>query len=396
MSMLNSKSVRYCSLVFIVMYIVLYSYAAYTGIGIIDKKETAGRVDFLCYYAASQKLLSGDPAGIYDARSLHAVQQSIIGRENINVIRWFYPPPYMLFVAWLATLPYTLSLFAWLSVTLAVYGLTVRRIAPHPLTTGLILAYPGTFVNIVHGQNGFLSAMLLGQGLLLLERRPGWAGLILGLLVFKPHLAFLVVIALVAARKWRALLAAGAAATALTGISIALFGVGSWEAFYQTIPVAKYALETGTLSWRKMITLFAQARLWGVAVPLAYGLQGVLTAATVGAVAWVWYKRVFPLAYFVLAVGVLLVTPYAYDYDLAIMGLAIAWYGWEGLNNGWLPGEKAVLVLAWLMPLIGTPVAHLINIKLTFVILLALLVLAFRRWCAFGGGVVGSGKSMMQ
>jgi Glycosyltransferase family 87 len=85
----------------------------------------------------------------------------------------------------LETLSYALTMYAWLAGTLAGYVLVVRKIAPHPLTTGLILAYPGTYMNIVYGQNGFLSAMLLGLGLLLLERRPVWAGIILDLLVIK-------------------------------------------------------------------------------------------------------------------------------------------------------------------------------------------------------------------
>jgi alpha-1,2-mannosyltransferase len=375
MTMLNANLICNCCRVFIVIYIVLYGYVVFSG-------AVVG--DFRCFYAASYKLLSGDPAGIYNVKSLYAAQRQIIGRADINIIAWYYPPPYLLLVAWLATLPYALSSFAWLAVTLTGYMLTVRKIAPHPLTTGLILANPCTFQNIIYGQNGFLSAMLLGQGLLLLERRPLWAGMILGLLVIKPHLGVLVVIALAAAGKWRALLAAGATATALTSVSIAMFGVGSWEAFYHTIPVAKHALETGVLPWRQMITLFAQARLWGADVSLAYELQAALTAVTVASVAWVWHKRVFPLAYIVLVVGALLATPYAYSYDLTIMGLAIAWYGWEGLNNGWMPGEKTVLVLAWFMPLIDFPVVRLINIKLVFIILLALLVLAFRRWRALG------------
>jgi Glycosyltransferase family 87 len=157
--MLDEDVIRWCSRVFIVIYIVLYSYATYSGIGILDKNETVIGGDFLCYYAASQKLLSGDPAGIYNVQSLHAAEQQIIG--GAGRIPWFYPPPYLLFVALLATLPYTLSLYTWLAATLTGYVLTVRKIAPHPLVTGLILAYPGTFVNFYYGQNGFLSAILL-------------------------------------------------------------------------------------------------------------------------------------------------------------------------------------------------------------------------------------------
>ena len=394
--MWNAKLMRSCAWIFIIVYIVMYSHAIISGAGIFDKQETVTGGDFRCFYAASHKLWAGDIPGIYDARSLYAVQQHITGRTDINVIGWFYPPLYLLFVAWLAALPYFPALFAWLAITLAGYVLVVRQIVPHPYTAWLVLAYPGVFQNVVYGQNGFLSALLLGQGLVLLERRPVWAGLILGLLVFKPHLAFLVVVALVAAGKWRALCAAGAAATVLTGISIALFGIGSWAAFFHTLPEARFGLEAGGLPWGKMITLFAQARLWGASVPLAYALQAACTAATVAAVVWVWRKGVCPPAYIVLSLGVLLATPYAYEYDLTILGLAIAWYSWEGLHNGWLSGEKPVLVLAWLMPLLNAPVAGATDLKLVLVTLVMLLMLVVRRRYVWDAAGENRGKSIIQ
>ena len=80
----------------------------------------------------------------------------------------------------LALLPYLASLVAWLLVTLSNYLLVIRRIAPHPLTPWLALAFPGTFQNFIQGQNGFLSAALLGGGLVILDRFPLTGGMLLG------------------------------------------------------------------------------------------------------------------------------------------------------------------------------------------------------------------------
>jgi hypothetical protein len=316
-------------------------------------------------------------SGIYGGKELFKTETQIAGQNY--TIGWYYPPTFLLVVSYLATLPYFLSLFLWLAITIAGYILVIRKIAPHPYTIGLALAFPGTFQNFYRGQNGFLSALLLGQGLLLLEKQPRLAGIILGLLVYKPHLAVLIAIALAAGRKWPALIAACASATALTMVSIALYGIASWEAFYRTIPFVQNLVETGALSWSKMATFFVLARLLGVSVPLAYGLQAAVAALAVIAVAWVWYKRVFPLAYIVLTVGIFLATPYAYQYDLTITGLSIAWYGWEGLKNGWLPYEKMVLLFAWFMPFINWPILNLTGIQIVPIVLLTILILALRR-----------------
>lgn len=379
MALLNATMIRSCSWSFIVVYLVIYSYGILSGAGVLGNSTAAVGGDFRCFYAASYKLLSGDVVGIYNVKSLYAAEQQISGLTDINLIGWYYPPPFLLFVAWLATLPYLLSLFSWLAITLAGYVLVVRRIAPHPYTAGLILAFPGTFQNAIYGQNGFLSALLLGQGLLLLEQQPGLAGAILGLLVYKPQIAFLMVIALAAGRRWRALLAACTSAAVVIMVSIACYGIASWETFFGTLPLVQHYLATGTLPWSRMPTFFAQARLWGASVPLAYGVQALFTAAAVGAVVWVWRKPLLPLAYVVLTAGIFLATPYSFEYDLAIVGLGIAWYGWEGIKNGWLPYEKTVLVLAWFMPLLNSPIAYLTGMQIVPVILFLLLVLVLRR-----------------
>lgn len=378
MTLFNTKTIRYCSWVFILLYIVVYSF------WIVPVSSTLGGPgdviggDFLCFYSASHVLLSGhDMIDIYSGKELFKVESQIAGRDY--TIGWFYPPVFLLFVSWLAAFPYLVSLFSWLAITLAGYLITVRKIAPHPCTIGLALAFPATFHNIYHGQNGFLNALLLGQGLLLLEQHPVFAGLILGLLVYKPHLAFLIVVALIAARKWRALMATCASAAALILASIATFGLGSWDVFYRLIPIVQHIAAIGELPFIQMPTFFALARLLGIAAPFAYGLQALFAMIAVIAVAWVWYKRIFPLAYIVLTICIFLATPYAYQYDLAIISLGIAWYGWEGLKKGWLPYEKAVLSLTWLMPLVNTLLVRITGIQITPIVLLALLVLALRR-----------------
>ena len=43
------------------------------------------------------------------------------------------------------------------------------------------------FVNIGHGHNGFLTAALIGSALVVLDRRPVLAGVLFGLIAYKPQ-----------------------------------------------------------------------------------------------------------------------------------------------------------------------------------------------------------------
>ena len=44
---------------------------------------------------------------------------------------------------------------------------------------------------------------------------------------------------------------------------------------------------------------------------------------------------------------------YLYDYDLCFLGLVIGWIGAHGWRNGWLRGERELLLVLWLLPPCG-------------------------------------------
>jgi hypothetical protein len=99
--------------------------------------------------------------------------------------------------------------------------------------------------------------------------------------------------------------------------------------------------------WSKMPTVYASVRLMGATPPLAMLIQGLAALAAIVAVSWVWRRRA-PLCCrgSVLAVGIFLATPYAYEYDLAVLGLAFAWLGWEEFRREDRLGP-AFLTLCW-------------------------------------------------
>src|SRR5690606_15709865 len=156
---------------------------------------------------------------------------------------------------------------------------TIRAMTARPAVLWLALAFPGTFINLFHGQNGFLTAALLGGGLLLLDRRPVLAGVLFGLMSYKPQFGLLLPLVLLATQRWTVFAAAAATTLALAGASLLALGAAPWLAFLENAPFVRLVLEQGHLPWFKMPTAFAMARMLGVPVVASYALQVVVALA---------------------------------------------------------------------------------------------------------------------
>ena len=310
--------------------------------------------DFLVYWVASYLAIAGKPLIIFDFNLFKEMLAAFAGKPFL--LPWFYPPTFLVILLPLSLLPYSVSLVTWLSITLFIYVLVVRRIAPDPATIWLTLAFPATLLNIGYGQNGFLSAGLFGGGLLLLDRHPYLAGLIWGFFTYKPHLFILIPFALIAGRQWKALGGLILSFSCLVLISVFAVGGETWLVFLKNGLIATKALETDfhgyVLAWDKMVTVFSVTRSAGVFQPLSYILQGVVMLGAFGLTIRVWFRGAsLAIRASVLTLCALIFTPYAFAYDLTILILPLAWIGWEGHTKGWLGGEQALLFLGWWIPL---------------------------------------------
>jgi hypothetical protein len=322
--------------------------------------------------------LQGEPAAPYDFSRLGPLEQAFFGPRL--TVPWIYPPTFLLLILPLGLLPYGVSLGLWLAVTAVGYLYVIRRMAPHPLALWLTLAFPGTMHNILHGQNGFLSAALLGGGLLLVDRAPVAAGVLLGILSYKPHLLVLIPAALICGKQWRALAALAASAALLALASLVILGLEPWQAFWDNRSVPVAILESGQAIRHLMPTTFAGVLLAGGEVAWARLLQGIVTAAALGGMAWAWRRQApLPLRGSVLVLTILLATPYLLEYDLTLLALPLAWLGYLGYREGWLPGERGGLIAAWFLPGIFPGPAKAWGVPLAPFILVFLFYLALRR-----------------
>jgi len=178
--------------------------------GLVDRNDKPIGTDFSNVWAAGKLVLDGRPEAPYDPVLQHAAEREAFGGRPVPFFGWHYPPLFLIVAAALALLPYGWALLVWTAFGMAAYLATLRAILPRPETMLVALAFPATFVNLGHGQNGFLTASLLGGALLLLDRRPLVAGLLIGLLAYKPQFGVMIPLVLVATARWQVIAAAAA------------------------------------------------------------------------------------------------------------------------------------------------------------------------------------------
>lgn len=376
---LNAQRLTVYPFIFLVVYVVAAAYWVSESTGLIDPKDKPLGYDFIAFWSGATLALDGNPADVFDPAKLFAVQQvAVPGNEMIFL--WHYPPTFLMMVLPLAVLPYIWSYLVWVFGTLVAYASTIRKMAPQPQTVMLVLAFPASFINLMHGQNAFLTAALFGGAMLTLERRPILAGILIGMMSYKPHLGLLIPIALVCGGHWRAFAAAAATTIALALLSVAILGAAPWMAFFENISLVHTVLEKQLISWSKIPSLYATLRLLGLGGGPAYALQILLALGVVAAVAIVWrQKSPLPLRAAVLVAGSLLISPYMFSYDLALLAIPIALLAMDGYVRGWLSGEREILALCWLMPLGAVSIAEAIGLQLGAFCLIALFAIAFRR-----------------
>lgn len=379
---LTEERVRIYPRIVLVLYVVVTGLWFGLGHNLIDPAGKPLGADFISFYAASELALEGHSADAYDPVRMFATEQTIVPANQLT-FTWFYPPTYHLLVLPLALMPYIPALLLFVGITLGLYIAFLYAVFPHRRTVPIALAFSGTFVNAFGGQNGFISTVLLGVGLLGLEKRPVIAGVALGLLTYKPQLGILLPFVLAAGGYWRSFAAAALTAAAAAALAAAVLGADNWVRFWQELPIARAALEEGAFPWSKMVSVFAAARLVGVNATVAYFLHGMvaLVVAILTVTAWR-HPSPLRLRAALAAVAALLMSPFAYDYDAALLALPIALLAADGLEHGWVPGMRMVLVAAWLTPLFGTIIATPTHLQLMPVSLLALFALIYRRLTA--------------
>lgn len=377
---LTASRLRGYSLIFIGFYVIAIAVWIALSHGLIDPNGKPIGTDFSNVYAAGTLIWRGAAADAYSPALQHAAEVAVFGRD-VPFYGWHYPPFFFVVAVTAAAVPYAWGLSGWVLASLAAYLAAIRAILPRPETMLVALAFPAVFVNAGHGNNGFLTAALLGGALHLLDRKPGLAGLLIGLLIYKPQFGILIPLALLAGRRWTAIGTAALTIAALIVISMATLGIGVWRAFMASTAFTRtVVLEQGNTGWEKIQSVFSATRMWGANLHVAYGAQIALALLLAVSIAWLWRsKAAFELKASALATASLLATPYVLDYDLTVLAVAIAFFVRHGLQRGFHGGEITMLMAAWVMPLLTRSIAGATGIPLGLIVMLTLYTFTLRR-----------------
>jgi hypothetical protein len=268
--------------------------------------------DFLAFWVAGRETLGASAATVYDPRAFHAAQVAEIGHEFRVYLLWLYPPVFFLVVALLGFFSYLTAFLIWVACTLAAFAATVSAITRSRVAAVLACSAPPVFLDSVAGQNGLLTAFLVGTSLLLLEKRPLMSGCLIGLLSYKPQFAILIPVVLACSGNWRAFATAGLSSALCLLASWRVLGAGTWAAFFHFLPLESHEmLVLGDHGWNKLQTLYGLCRWLGLGAAPAWSAQALLGLCALAAVAAA------------LSAATLLATPYLYMYDLPVLVLPL-------------------------------------------------------------------------
>jgi arabinofuranan 3-O-arabinosyltransferase len=327
--------------------------------------DSAGRLadsDFVDVWAAGRLALDGHAAAAWDWAIHRDAEVAALGHDFPGNYGWHYPPTFLFVAAALATLPYLAALLGWLAVTLPMYLAAIRAIMGERLGILIACAFPAVMWNMLVGQNGFLTAALIGLALVCLDTRPVVAGVLLGLLTYKPQFGILFPVLLVANGQWRVIAAACATSAVLVAASAAMFGVAAWTAFFTWLPATSdIILGDGRAGLNKLQSLFGVLRWLGAGTTAAFIAQGLLIAVCAATLAIITRDRRVPneVKSAAIATAALLATPYLYIYDFPVLMIPLAFLLRLGLCDGFLAGELAAMAtacgLVLVFPLVPVP-----------------------------------------
>lgn len=321
--------------------------------------DRPGRADFIAFHNASRMALLGDAAGAYDWPRLRLLQAETLGIAPDALegfLGWVNPPHFLFYVLPFGLLSYGAGWFAWAVATALLLAFAIRVAFPGMAGPAamLALAMPAVLICMGLGQNGLLTAALLCLTFALMDRRPVLAGIALGLLTYKPQFGLLLPLLLLATGRWRVFVSAALTAVVLIGAAALAFGPEAWFGFLGAV-ARNDAMYLGErhLALPRIQSVYAfvfnatddRGLAWAVHVPFALAVAAIVFR--------LWLRRPEgPLEVRSAAAlaAAFLMTPFTWIYDAPALAIAALFLVAVGRRDGWLAGERAILLAACLLP----------------------------------------------
>lgn len=324
--------------------------------------------DSMVFHTAARAWIDGLGSRLYDG---YWITQQINHdfaywlSKPIPLHPWVYPPSFLLLVLPFGYLPFgaafiLLQLFSFVGFAVAACSLLDARRA---MLVALVLS-PATAANVLLGQNGFMTAALLIGGVALLRRSPLLAGLLLGLLSFKPQFFLMVPVFLLAGRYWRSAAITAGTAIGLALASVALFGVGPWKDWVGLLTSGSGLFHAWMQEARlKDMSVYACVALFGGSAGVANLVQGIAILLGAAAVFHAFRQEMREeLRLCVLLVATFLAAPHVANYDAVLLSVAAILLATVNAQERRSAGLYLLAGLIWLCPLFNPPSAFRIGL----------------------------------
>lgn len=348
---------------------LLLALMAMVAIFVPEIAQRGAITDYDIFHVVGLMTREGIATDAYSYSTLLSAQMRLSGSDNF--MPWAYPPPFNLVVGMLATLTRGLGYALFVGLSLGAWLWVIAALAGRYASGVLLMLLPSLLMLTLVGQNGYLTGALVGAVCLAaLAGTPRGriaGGIALGLMVIKPHLALGLGLMVLVRRDWRALGVALGVAGALCAVSTLIMGPAIWGAFLNGTREAGAFLQQGAYPLFRMTSVYALLRSLGLGAELAMAAQLALALGVGAAIVRATLDARMPArrALALACAGGLLFSPYSYDYDLPVLGVALALVARDFALRARSAEICVAILLAWVAGGTGLVLAHFRHVLMT-------------------------------
>jgi len=306
--------------------------------GFIGLTSETVLVDFDLFHLVSRTVWDGNLERVYHFPYLLELMETYRGANSL--MPWAYPPPFDLFLAPLGFLSLGVAYTIFVGVTFLLWLCVVYRLAGPLAPLPILMTFPAITMEISCGQNGFLTGLLLGAAGLFARSNRAVAGLPLGMMIVKPHLAVTLGLLAVMLRMWKVISVAAVVALVLCALSTVFFGPEIWEAYRNGVKESAALLKLGAFPLFRMVSVYSAVRSFALPAELAFAAQAAASLFVILVIIRVTLNAQPERAIALSVLAAPLITPYAYDYDLPIATIGLAMIAKDFVNFSTLSERK--------------------------------------------------------
>jgi hypothetical protein len=279
--------------------------------------------DFDEFYLVGRLYKEGDILSSYDMDHLLAAQQRFTGVQSF--LPWTYPPQFTALMALLPLVSIGWSFLLFTGGTLAFFVVIARRFQWDMMGASLLAIMPSLMLNARLGQNGFLTAGLIGLILLAFRDSRNRGGIPLGLMAMKPHLAAALGLLALLERRWTMVVTVAVTIAVTCALATLVLGVEAWPAWFAGVRQSSGFLHDGVYSLYRMSSVYGAVRSFGAPAGVAFGFHFAVAIGVVSTLLLAFWRK-WPRRHLlaVAALANVFISPYNHDYDYVSLALALS------------------------------------------------------------------------